>query len=222
MRLLQLLLLLGGSVAFAHEPPFTSVWVQPVAPIVGRAAIVPVGLTRDLAPSLDLMVELTPYAGGRGTCLRTSCRDSVLGLIASAGVAFGRPIVSTPAGELGWFVSPKALAAVANETGATPGTGGIHFNPGLSSEIGGGLDFGLELHGKRGGIYVALVAGWQLTAGFNVGYVITLPDDTEAVPPELSPPGQPLRMMTYGTILARGTHLVTGPNLNLLRIGLAF
>ena len=62
----------------------------------------------------------------------------------------------------------------------------------------------------------------RFTAAFNVGHVITLPDDTEVVPPELSTPSRPLRMMDHGTLNSRGTHLVTGPNLNLLRIGLAF
>ncbi|HEY8212154.1 MAG TPA: hypothetical protein VIG99_31950 [Myxococcaceae bacterium] len=185
-----------------------------MAPVVVQGPIVPLGWTYGLGSWADLTVEMTPYYSGRVACITpASCRQSVFGLVATAGVSFGRPIVSVSGLELGWMVSPKVLVAVADEI-AVPGADSLLFSPGVASEIGGGLDFGLELHGQRLGLYAAFVLGVSLSAGFGVG---GRPDFGP------TPPSWPAVVMALTTGPPRQDVMwVPGINLNLLRVGMVF
>ena len=209
------LLLASSATASAHETGFNAVWVQPVAPVVTRAAIVPLGWTHGLAPDLDLAVELTPYyAGGpENGCLGSGCRDGLYGLIATTGIAFGKTIGAGEGWEVGWFVGPKVLAAVAHEQGIGGGPSQEPpFVPGTAYEVGGGLDLGLEVHSRRLGLYGALVVGVQASALFN--YAAT---DIGG-----APPSSPVRLVDRFSTGQRHNDVAAGLNLNLLRIGLAF
>jgi len=166
----------------------------------------------------DFTLEMTPYwaKDSPETCIN-GCRDQVVGLLTTASVAFGHPIASAPDVELDWFAGPKLVAAVASETG----TGGdpsrdLAFIPGTSWELGAGIDFGIQVHGRgRFGWFAAVVLGVQYTRGFNYGVY----DDG---PP--NPPSWPVRMMHGGTTAFRGDDwfLLLVPNLNVLRFGFTF
>lgn len=212
-------LLLPALTAAAHEGPFEAAWVQPMAPIIIRGAILPLGFTHGMGSSADFALEMTPYWAKHDWEKQTDvcvngCRDQVFGLITTAGVAFGRPIVSAPDVELDWFAGPKLVAAFATETG-TPGDRVREnpFNPGTSYELGAGIDFGVQIHGRRRfGWFAAVVFGAQYTRGFNYG-------DADAG--WAKPPTWPAYMMSEGTtgVRADGWSLLLVPNLNLLRFG---
>lgn len=212
-----LLLLLPAITAAAHESAFEAVWIQPMAPILIRGAILPLGLTHGMGSWADFALEMTPYwAKGPDTYV-TGGRTRLLGLITTAGVAFGHPIASATDVELDWFAGPKLVAAVANETG-TPGDPRQEnaFNPGTSYELGAGIDFGLQIHGRRPfGWFAAVVLGLQYTKAFNYG-------DADAGWP--TPPTWPTMMMTEGTtgVRANDWSVLLVPNLNLLRFGFVF
>jgi hypothetical protein len=205
------LALLCSATASAHEESFQAVWVQPVAPILARGPIVPLGLTYGLGNGADLTVEMTPYYSGHNDCFSsTSCRQSVFGLVATAGVSLERPIRSFSDVEFGWMVTPKVQMAVADEV-ASPGADNPFFTPGVASELGVGLDFGLELHGRKLGLYAALVLGVSLSAGFNIG-------GNPGFGP--TPPSWPVVVMNYSSGFRQAGFLVPGVNLNLLRVGM--
>ncbi len=217
--LLSSVILLLGATASAHEPSFRAVWIQPVPVIVtaGRALILPLGFHQGLGPWADFVAELTPYSGGRGECSQAPCRERVYGLVAAAGASFGRPLLSTKVGEIGWFVSPKLLAAVANETG-TPGDpeGDFPFVPGVAYDLGGGVDFGIEVHATGAPVaYASVMIGFQVTATFNGGRLLA------GLPTVAS---LPIQMVTSSTYRGRqaGPSFWASHNPNLLRIGLAF
>ncbi|HEY8212153.1 MAG TPA: hypothetical protein VIG99_31945 [Myxococcaceae bacterium] len=209
-----LLFLLCGATAAAHEDPFRALWVQPLAPLVTRTFIVPVGLSYGLAPETDLTVELTPYAwlpaplpvGAEDAidpCASNICGNNVHGLIATIGVAFGHPLLSRDDWELGLFAAPKALAAVAT----MPGDRALFF--GTSYELGAGLDVGLEMHAHGSGLYAAIVVGMQMTRAFSSGRFIL-------------PASWPAGMVSNSGIVLRPEALVIQPNSNLFRIGWVF
>ncbi|HYV46755.1 MAG TPA: hypothetical protein VFA20_17950 [Myxococcaceae bacterium] len=211
-----LLLLLQAAVATAHED-LEAVWFQPLAPIAAGGAIIPAGFTHGLGPSSDLTVELTPYwqVGELGACLN-GCRQRLLGLIATGGVTFPKPIISAADWELEWFWGPKLILAAANETGIAGYTGRDYaFVPGTSYEFGGGVDVGAQVHHRHSGWFVALVLGLQCTKPFNYGlYEDWLPNV----------PTSPVWLVREYSLEYRrndGTPLI-GLNLNLLRIGIVF
>src|SRR4051794_25765796 len=99
------LALLCSATASAHEESFRAAWVQPLAPLIARNLIVPVGLTHGLAPDIDLVLEVTPYVvqplaqplppdAGPDACASHVCSRRLHGLIATMGLAFGPPLLS--------------------------------------------------------------------------------------------------------------------------------
>jgi len=219
-RCLQLLLLCGAcsTAASAQETTFRAVWLQPIAlfAVLGTGVALPAGFSAEVHPLMDLTAELTPYFGGGGVCSLDPCRERVFGLVASAGPELGGGrLFATPIGDLGLYITPKLLVAVANEVGPIgQPVFGLFFVPGMATEVGGGLDLSLELRAvKAPALYVSVVLGAQLTALFNVGPRF---DGTQ------NAPSWPMLMTSGPTV---GTRQV-GPvgraaiNPNFIRIGL--
>ena len=221
LRLLPQLLLLCGAcsaAASAQEPapPFRAVWAQPVTlfAVLGAGVALPVGFSAEVHPYVDFSAELTPYYGGRGVCSLDPCREHVVGLVTSAGPELGGRIFSTPIGDLGLFVTPKLLVAVADEAGPISPPGAGLFVPGMTTEIGGGIDLSLELRAVSApAFYVSVVLGAQLTALFNHG---SRPDGA------YNAPSWPMLMTSSPTLGPRqrwpGSRAAINPNF--IRIGL--
>jgi hypothetical protein len=204
------LALLCSATAAAHGESFRAAWAQPLAPLVAHNLIVPVGLTHGLALGTDLVLEITPYTmqsltelsapdAGIGACAADVCfrRD---GLIATAGLAFGQPFLSGEGWEMGAFLGLKALVAAAAALGGDRG-----FPSGVSFELGGGIDVGIELHAEGTGLYVAFLIGMQVTTAFSSG-------------PTIIPAASPL----LGLFSTRLPGPMASPNANLFRVGWAF
>jgi hypothetical protein len=220
------LLLLISATARAHDPSFTAVWFQPFPALVTGGHVLSFGGTKGVVPGLDVTAELTGYEQHDDACGSTpGCRDHLNGWIATAGVAWLRTIGSGPGWEAGGFVAPKVLWATAVESG---NPGGIQpppqeptelpFAPGRATELGVGIDVGIEVHGAYG-VYAAFLLGVHVSRVFNYG---DFPTSNESYSSGSATPTDPVRLLPSRTSGTRHDGVEVRVNLNLVRVGINF